>query len=157
MGGLGSAPRQLQSHHLIKVFPLCQGRQTCLSHHMKHCCGWAGSARHDTTYNPRLFNRKITGPVRNVSHCGLIVKCKISYGNVRGERFGPQKIQPGLRLGSKACKLLQDFDSKGLRCWEIRSYFKCSSWFLVHIPICMTTPVKLHKFTLSTLLCHIPD
>lgn len=74
--------------------------------------GRLGTPRHHI-YNPRLFNRKITGPVRNVSHRVLIVKCKISHGNVRGERFWPQKIQPGLRLGSKVCKLLQDFETKG--------------------------------------------
>jgi len=70
-----------------------------------------------TVYSLRLLNRSMTGPVRNVSCHGLIVKHKISYAGVtEGKGFALRyKTQPDLRLGSKACNsnILQDYDSKG--------------------------------------------
>ena len=71
-----------------------------------------------TMYSQRLFNRSIAGPVRNVSRHGLIVKHKMPHADVtKGKGFDLRyKIQPDVRLGSKACKISQDFDSKGWRC-----------------------------------------
>lgn len=48
-----------------------------------------------------LINRSITGPMRNVSHSGLIAKHNISHADVtEGKDFDLRiKIQPDLRLG----------------------------------------------------------